>query len=247
MDCFVINLDRSVNRWALISKQLNKLEIKFERIPACDGRTISTIDYEHYLDLNAGIAHGKAKLTPGEVGCFLSHRECWKRLVESGNSYAAILEDDIIISTRAASYLNSASWIPASVDLIMLSLWDHEQTIYCLRNSKRISEDNELYRGIIPHPFGTQGYIISRRAAQKALDLSDRLFLPVDEFLFTDGSFPHFFKVWRMINAVITRSEMPSDIGERRILEDKVFYRFIDRMKRSLLKRILVKKMFKFL
>ncbi|MAI68498.1 MAG: glycosyl transferase family 25, partial [Rhizobiales bacterium TMED143] len=33
-------------------------------------------------------------LSPGEVGCFLSHRACWQRIVDQDLPYALIVEDD---------------------------------------------------------------------------------------------------------------------------------------------------------
>jgi len=36
-------------------------------------------------------------LSPGEVGCFLSHRACWKRIVKDDLDYALIVEDDLAL------------------------------------------------------------------------------------------------------------------------------------------------------
>ena len=48
-------------------------------------------------------------LGAGEVGCFLSHRQCWQRIVEDTQDYAFIAEDDLGI--------DPALW-PEVLDLI---------------------------------------------------------------------------------------------------------------------------------
>jgi len=35
-------------------------------------------------------------MTPGEVGCALSHMKAYENLIHSGEEYALILEDDVI-------------------------------------------------------------------------------------------------------------------------------------------------------
>ena len=37
------------------------------------------------------------EVRPGEIGCTLSHQKCYRKLVESREKYALILEDDIVI------------------------------------------------------------------------------------------------------------------------------------------------------
>ena len=98
---FVINLDSSKDRLVSISQRLNELGIPFERIPAVNGRTLSdqqisqiTYPYDHFESK----VRFTRELTKGEVGCFLSHRKCWERLLESEEEWALIMEDDINIS-----------------------------------------------------------------------------------------------------------------------------------------------------
>src|SRR5262245_47643789 len=45
MNCFVINLDRSPNRLALVREQLTCLGLAWERVPAVDGSTFSLPDH----------------------------------------------------------------------------------------------------------------------------------------------------------------------------------------------------------
>mgnify|MGYP001151672417 FL=1 len=124
----LINLDRSTDRLNRMKDQLNKLGIEYSRIDALDGSKLSD---NQISQITYPLSHYESKfrftreLTRGEIGCFLSHRKCWLELVHSNHRFALIMEDDIKISSAAAPYLYSASWLPTDVDICQLS---------CLRN-----------------------------------------------------------------------------------------------------------------
>ena len=88
---FVINLDSSPERLAGISERLNELGIPFERIPAINGLALSD---EQVAALTYPLDHFESRirfpreLSKGEIGCFLSHRMCWQRLLESKDDWA---------------------------------------------------------------------------------------------------------------------------------------------------------------
>ena len=109
---FFINLNRSVKRRENIKKRLKELDLDFERCEAVDAGTFSdefcqNIQYGRN-DVNIRSRYTR-QLTPAEIGCFLSHRECWKRLIQSDEEYAAVLEDALLISDRAATYLKDTN------------------------------------------------------------------------------------------------------------------------------------------
>ena len=87
-----INLDKDTARRESMEHQLTRLDIPCERFSAIDGRIV---DITHEYD-EVGSAQNNAKpLTPGEIGCALSHKRCHTIALEQ--SYTLILEDDIIL------------------------------------------------------------------------------------------------------------------------------------------------------
>ena len=46
--------------------------------------------------------------------------KAWEELVASGEAYAAVLEDDVVLTPSAARFLKDADWIPADVALVKL-------------------------------------------------------------------------------------------------------------------------------
>ena len=65
---YVINLDTRKDRLKSIDKSLKKINLDYERFPACDGKKLDIYskDIEKYFDKNN-------KLNPGQIGCALSH------------------------------------------------------------------------------------------------------------------------------------------------------------------------------
>ncbi len=61
-----------------------------------------------------------AKFHWGDKACTLSHVKCWKEFLDSGDSHAAILEDDVVLRDGAGIVLKDAAWIPKAVGLVKL-------------------------------------------------------------------------------------------------------------------------------
>ncbi len=219
MLCFVINLDSSKERFEAVKTRLSELNVKFERISAVDGRKLSRAQREQ---ITYPLCNKKAyirftrTLSPGEIGTFLSHRKCWQMLLDSQEDRAIIMEDDCVLSDRAAQYLQTDSWIPEGVDL--LQLHSHlPQVKMHIRKETLSLPTGDLLIAPLDMALGAQCYFISRKAAERAMELSQIFPAPVDDFLFTlKFEIANEFTVWRLQPSVATQSMVESDIGDRR-------------------------------
>ena len=68
----VINLPRRRRAFAKAKKQMDDQGVYFERIDAVNGRALSE------SERRANAMAARALLTPGMIGCYLSHRKCWQ-------------------------------------------------------------------------------------------------------------------------------------------------------------------------
>lgn len=217
---YVINLDSSTERFQRISSQLTKLNIKFQRISAINGRTL---DENFVKTITYPTDHFETKvrftrnLTKAEIGCFLSHKHCWDLLLKSNEKWALILEDDITISPHASKYMTSDDWLPDDVKLCQLNIPCKEKRGRIGLWSRTIDKDITLVAPLYPTPLGAFAYFISREVAKEAISLSDKISAPVDDFLFSPWfSIVHQFKVWKTSPAlVIPAAGVNSDIGDR--------------------------------
>lgn len=180
-----------------------------------DGRKLSNEFVESIVpplsDISSRLEFPK-ELTKGEVGCFLSHRKCWQKLLESKEKWALILEDDIYISRRAKKYMTEEGWIPNDAGFVQLHI--HRSGKYYVRPGViRLDNNETLYRIFYPYPMGAQSYIISREAAEDALDSSVKITAPVDEFMFAFRSkFSRRHKIYTLTPTVVAPQDVPSTI-----------------------------------
>ncbi len=183
MLCLVINLDRDSARWESVKKQFLALEIEVQRIAAVDAQK-DPIPWNRIVPVGVfeKIYHPK-ELSAQEICCYLSHINCWEKLLNSEEQWAAIFEDDIFLSKRAKEYLLSPNWIPAGIHILQLHTSEKQWHRRTLPRGIPVMSDVQIFR-IIKPSVGCQGYLIDRKAAKTAVELSKRLVAPVDEFLF---------------------------------------------------------------
>lgn len=202
MKTYLINLDRSADRLAVMKERMAAIGISAERVSGVDG---SNLDMNS-INIDVPNPRYPRPLTPGEVGCFLSHRKCWEKLVESDDDWALILEDDCIFHKAATRYLNNVDWIPNGCQLIHF-YFAKSATVYSDKKIE-LKDGNKLFRTKASLPVGAYAYFISRKAATKALELSKVIEEPVDNFLFgVFSEFPQIIDVWRPQGAIMHPSE----------------------------------------
>lgn len=227
MICFVLNLESEKKRLESISQQLKDLGISFSRIDAIRGDSNSVRDY--LIDDSKNIVH--RRISKNEIGCFLSHRMCWKQFLKTNENWALILEDDALLSYKLKEYFFCENWIPKGVDLIQLfdSQNNHEVKILDKISYSLNSRIDYLIRQIKPMPVTTTGYLISRKAAKMALLLSETVSEPVDEFLFNIFSvFGNVIISWKLNPSLVSSfaftSAIDPDRSNKRTYKNINFY-----------------------
>lgn len=88
----VISLSHHQTRRQHIIKEMKSRKIPFEWMDAIDGKELS----QSSLMTNA-TSLGRWFMTPGMIGCFLSHRQCWEICVRS-NEPLLVFEDDVVLA-----------------------------------------------------------------------------------------------------------------------------------------------------
>lgn len=100
---FVINLDSRPDKmrafeamWANATANTGELV----RISGIDGRTVDVSEVctpRARRHIERGYRTHHSQLTPGAVGCYLSHLKAWRECAESKAQYCVVFEDDAII------------------------------------------------------------------------------------------------------------------------------------------------------
>ena len=98
MKAYIINLKKSVDRKKYMQEQLEKMFfLSAEFVEAVDARGMTEREKNVFFDTELFCKRYVKEVRPGEIGCTLSHQKCYRKLVESRDKYALILEDDIVI------------------------------------------------------------------------------------------------------------------------------------------------------
>lgn len=186
---FVMNLDRSPQRWARVVEEVEKAGLSVTRLPAVDGKALS------FDELRANTTVLSRLLQPrGVIGCYLSHKKFWQLVVDQSLERAIILEDDVrLVDNFKHHLLNHLAQVNSTsdpYDVIMLGAIGnidpqghgnvlHQMFTYYMggaRPHRRISDT--LYQP--QRPAGTHGYMVSLAGAKKLLRLCPKATFHVD-------------------------------------------------------------------
>ncbi len=158
-------------------RQAETLGLDVVRVPAIDGDTIPPSLFAKYEKISPRYLN----LSPRVLGCFLSHVKGWKMIVDRGDEWAFIAEDDCHISNSIGKFLSSYDWLPDGIDIVkaetvfvsvkMLSLPVCEVNGHSLRVLKSFHA-------------GSGGYFLSINGAGKLIEIAKQHCEPVDHFLY---------------------------------------------------------------
>ena len=155
---YYLNLDEEPERMMYMEAQLKYWEIEnYTRISAYDGR--GDRDLGHIL--KGTYPDG---MSAGEVGCTTSHLKAMKEFLKTDAPCAIMMEDDCDIGTAAHwpfEWRDFFCKIPYDYDVIQLAVIN--PAAIHLQMHKRFVND-----------FSTACYLITRRHAQKLIDLHVR-------------------------------------------------------------------------
>lgn len=176
MRVFVINLENSTERKKFMKHQLDALGLDHEFFPAVDGRKLSGEDMKQMCDLEVVKAWADL-LTPGMIGCSLSHYHVYKKMIEENIDLALILEDDTRLSSQVPFLISEVE------DKINNGVLSRNEPILLYYQSKEVvsftaSEKVDLTNNIgvyypidIWRPITTAAYIISLPCARRLVKL----------------------------------------------------------------------------
>ncbi|KAG5853691.1 hypothetical protein ANANG_G00028690 [Anguilla anguilla] len=184
-EVFMINLLRRVDRRERMLRSLYEQEIACKVITAVDGSALNmSLIQAMGIEMLPGYSdpyHGRP-ITKGEMGCFLSHYNIWKEIVERGLKTSLVIEDDLRFEVFFKRRLQNLMHEVESQGLD----WD---LIYVGRKRMQVDHPERSVPNIhslveADYSYWTLGYMMSLQGARKLLEAEPlRRMLPVDEFL----------------------------------------------------------------
>jgi glycosyl transferase, family 25 len=180
---YLINLDKDRDRLEFFSKNFSRLGLTFERVAAIDGRLYSEQEH-HAFEIQRPRNYNRQRHKPwlrGQMGCFLSHMEVWRRIAEGKENFCAVFEDDEHISDDLRNLLFDDQWIPPEADVIRL-----ETSTNRVRLSARpilTYLGRSVYK-VKSTSWCAGAYLISRDTARALVALDKKYHEPADVILY---------------------------------------------------------------
>jgi glycosyl transferase family 25 len=174
---YVINMKSSVERADKIKLRLDALGLPFEFFDAVRG---ADLDYKNapYYDRKRRLRYFGRDLLAGEIGCLLSHRGVYEKMLQDDVEIALVLEDDVTLDDD----------IKALLERIMAhnKKWD---LLRFLGNKKPFSkgfrvlgalDDTHNFVRIPTVPGGAYGYMLTKHTAKVLVRQTEKSCFPID-------------------------------------------------------------------
>ncbi len=173
---FIINLDRSRERWQHVQEQLAPWsDLPVERVSATDGYALPDPEINRYYSesLNRRLYHKRLK--PGEKGGFISHIRCWQKILEEDLDFALVLEDDFVVLEDLPRLLRTIETLDQPWHLLKLAMPNNQQAV--IRRQPLGHFDLVHYK---KNPISAVAQAVSRDGARLLLEKECPFARPVD-------------------------------------------------------------------
>ena len=163
---YVINLKINPERLKSIDQQLKRVKIKYQRFEAIYGKDLDLNQLSENQTLAPGVKDAWINRR-GTLGCYLSHVEVWKKILDDPDCQVGLIfEDDAVVRPNIISSIyDSLRDVPPDWDLLYLGS-------YKLRG-KTIK--NKFIKPVVGnikgHNSGMFGYLINKRSIPKLLSI----------------------------------------------------------------------------
>lgn len=176
---YIINLDRSKDRYEYVKPNVDRLGIPVERISAVEGKALSDAEINTKVDLKTYLEFLSHLPKKGTIGCSLSHIKAWKAFLESPFEYAVIFEDDVSFDPTKLRLVieeliqNNKYWDITSFEI------SHRGTPLTIKSFP----DNQKLVVYLTEISHTGAYILNREAAVKLLEKALPIKMPIDHYI----------------------------------------------------------------
>lgn len=175
----VINLEHRTDRKIKLLEQFAKHNIT--------NYTFVNAVYGDKLDIDEMLASGEInfsdrQLKNGEYGCYLSHLNIFRSILESSDELHLILEDDVYFVNGFNSKLDKLLKKLQDVEWDIFYLGVNSYSPECRKGTFVGNKIDGIYCPIDP-PTGTHAYLIKKETVKKIIDLMSPIVLPIDILL----------------------------------------------------------------
>lgn len=169
-DIYLVSLEKDTKRRNFLENRFLNFYNSFKYYPAIDGRLL--LSKEYYEKILINFKKNKKLMSPGEVGCTLSHISVLSKFLESDSKYALVFEDDIIGCDEDIEKIGKIIPYLSENSLVICGGQDGLLSRY-FQLGKNTKSNPDLYL-LHPHSYQyvyrTCCYLVTRKSASMILD-----------------------------------------------------------------------------
>ena len=205
----VVSLARAVDRRRSIEAGFGALGLPFDIVDAVDGRT---------EDVSGDVSQWRSRLeigrplSTGEVAASVSHQRAYQQIVDDDLPYALVVEDDIEPTPGLIDVLGAVDRLPPDWDVVTL------HSLFASAGPRPLPGPplNGDFRvcTYARMPYGAQGCLVSRRAAERLLAVGRPIRFPPDDVIFRPR--PARLRIYGIEPSPIVHADFGSELGVTR-------------------------------
>jgi len=182
---YIINLKKDIEKKEYMKRLCEEYDLDVEFIEAVYGKSLTKNEISLVYSKTKSQSKIKRELALPELGCALSHRSIYKKMIDNNIKEALILEDDIEFDNKLLGLLSKKSLFPKNWELVLLGHHTGSSSYLSTRSSiwwkKNLYNDFNLK---IPSEVskGTYGYLINQNGAKKLFDELREIKMPIDHY-----------------------------------------------------------------
>ena len=186
---FVINLKKDIEKKEHMLKLCKTFSLNCHFIDAVYGKLLSAEEISKYYAKKMAIKYSERGMSMGEIGCLLSHKNIYQKMIDEKIEQALILEDDIEFCNDIEKVFDNMDLFPKNWEIVLLGHHSHiardVETKASIWWKQYITKKYKLIR---PSEIGkgTYGYLINNRGARKLLGTLDQFYKPIDHYTGND-------------------------------------------------------------
>ena len=174
MKLYVINLPDSAKRREALSDQLSRTSLDWEIFPAFDGRKMGADERSAIYDGKLARNNVGREMSNGEIGCAMSHRLVYRKMIDKNVPDAVVLEDDVVLDERFADAILSLSCFRLRNTVVKLEK-DFEGLRCSLWGGVSLEGGWKIKKPVERKYFLAAGYYLDNAAARSLLGYSEKI------------------------------------------------------------------------
>lgn len=214
---FAINMEHQTERRKHVLSECSKVGLNPIFIKAEDGKKLTCSDIKKHTNQEKAIQTIGRELSKSEIGCALSHKKIYNKIVDESIECALIIEDDIMLKDDFVKIIDSIKHIKFYWELILLG---H----YSFHNYNKVPSPTSFwgrkqikksicFARLCNYGYGAHGYLVNTVGCKKLLNATDKLYMPIDHYT----SSQKFIDVYALEPVAIDICDLESSIeGDRK-------------------------------